>query len=90
MSMIDPPDEPCEVCGEFSDDCICPECPVCGYHGDPACYPAHGLHRTDEQKWNFACRQQQWEMDNFAENEYWLEMERKYGPEGDSIINEEI
>lgn len=69
---------PCEVCGEFPDDCICPECPKCGAHGDPYCYPTHGLHRTFEQKWNFACRNQQWEMENFAENQYYEQMYRDW------------
>jgi hypothetical protein len=31
-------DQPCEVCGHFVDDCICPECEQCGQIGDPACY----------------------------------------------------
>lgn len=36
----DPPDEemPCEVCGEWVDNCICPECPRCTLQGDPGCY----------------------------------------------------
>lgn len=30
---------PCEVCGQdIYGDCVCPECPVCGATGDPACY----------------------------------------------------
>lgn len=47
-----PPDcdeGPCDVCGRSVDDCICPECPVCQTHGDPACYENHGLTRTQEQ-----------------------------------------
>lgn len=39
----------CEVCFEFVDDCICPECPVCGVTGDPHCYIWHGLDFTPEQ-----------------------------------------
>jgi len=31
-------EEPCQICGLWPDDCICPECPVCGSFGDPACY----------------------------------------------------
>jgi hypothetical protein len=42
----DPADFPCIVCGQLLDDCICPECPVCGTPGDPGCYPAHGLVRS--------------------------------------------
>lgn len=45
----DPPEAACEVCGEYAHNCICPECPACGAAGDPACYPAHGLERTEEQ-----------------------------------------
>lgn len=40
---------PCEVCGKDVDDCICPECPVCGTQGDPGCYKTHGLKRSEEQ-----------------------------------------
>ena len=29
---------PCAVCGQYEDDCICPECPACGSVGDPNCY----------------------------------------------------
>lgn len=32
------PEGPCDVCGEFVDSCICPECPECGAQGDPHCY----------------------------------------------------
>lgn len=31
-------DGPCIICGKSVDDCICPECPSCGGHGDPKCY----------------------------------------------------
>lgn len=31
-------DYPCEVCGQGTDDCICPECPTCGEVGNPNCY----------------------------------------------------
>ena len=49
-----PPDDefPCEVCGKMADDCICPECPVCGEKGSYTCYTANsecGLVRTQEQ-----------------------------------------
>ncbi len=32
-SMTDPPEQPCEICGKFPDDCECPECPRCGMFG---------------------------------------------------------
>lgn len=40
---------PCEVCGKFPEDCICPECPVCSTQGDPKCYIEHGLVLSAEQ-----------------------------------------
>lgn len=51
---------PCAVCGNWADDCICPECPTCGQQGDPNCYVEeipcvpkskenHGLHLSQEQ-----------------------------------------
>jgi hypothetical protein len=44
-------DRPCEVCGYFPDDCVCPVCPECGKQGNPNCYGlrgigAHNLERT--------------------------------------------
>jgi hypothetical protein len=32
-------DELCEVCGEYPDDCKCPECPTCGEYGCPTHSP---------------------------------------------------
>lgn len=34
-------EEGCDVCWRYVDDCICPECPVCGEHGNPKCYGTH-------------------------------------------------
>jgi molybdopterin/thiamine biosynthesis adenylyltransferase len=31
-------DAQCEVCKQATDDCICPECPICGEHGNSRCY----------------------------------------------------
>lgn len=31
------PDPRCEVCGEYEDNCECPECPKCGEHGNLKC-----------------------------------------------------
>lgn len=42
-------EEPCEICGKWVDDCICPECSVCEAYGDPRCYKEHGLEMTKEQ-----------------------------------------
>lgn len=51
MRDIDPPDLPCEVCGLYPADCVCPECPECSVIGDPACYipGAHGMVHSEEQ-----------------------------------------
>lgn len=62
-------DEPCEVCGNFPDDCICPECPECGDYGNPACYDTtsshyHGLTRTQEQIDSLAQKEKEWEERN--------------------------
>lgn len=63
-------DYPCEVCGEFPDDCICPECPVCNTHGDPACYIDHGLRRTEGQKFNLEVHERNWEEDAKSWDDY--------------------
>jgi hypothetical protein len=48
-------EDPCECCGHDTTDCICPECPVCGEQGNPACYALglnpkdHGLKFNKEQ-----------------------------------------
>lgn len=62
-------DEPCEVCGNFPDDCICPECPKCGNCGDPTCYDTtsphyHGLVRSSEQIESLAKKEAEWEERN--------------------------
>lgn len=32
-------DDPCVciICNRYAEDCICPECPWCGSHGDITC-----------------------------------------------------
>jgi hypothetical protein len=40
---------PCDVCGKFPDDCICPECPQCQEIGYIRCYREHGLVITVDQ-----------------------------------------
>lgn len=39
-AYLTPPDDegPCECCGRPVDDCICPECDICGESGNPDCY----------------------------------------------------
>lgn len=77
-------DYPCEICGEFEENCICPECPVCGEIGDPLCYKKHGLVRTVEQANNLLKREKEWEEANRLENECWDQY-----AEADSILSEE-
>lgn len=69
-----PPDDydlPCAICGEFPDNCICPECQECGGVGDPSCYLNHGLRRTEEQKFSLECFERQWREYNEMEKKYW-------------------
>lgn len=42
---------PCDVCGLFSDECICPECPVCQCYGDPGCYAPDGASPELHHRW---------------------------------------
>ena len=69
---------PCEICGNSTDDCICPECPVCECQGEPLCYATpddarHAMYRTQEQEDSLADNQTQWaeqaqaEADQYAE-----------------------
>jgi hypothetical protein len=41
----DPPEdkyaEMCPICGNFAENCVCPECEVCGEHGNPLCINRH-------------------------------------------------
>jgi hypothetical protein len=75
---------PCAVCGNFSDSCICPECPVCGSQGDPACYDdtkgdpeepdfylqeSHGLVRSAEQIESLRAAEAEWAAQAKAEYE---------------------
>ena len=70
-------DPPCAVCGNFEDDCICPECPVCKCIGDPSCYidvaligcvgrndSNHGLRRTQDQSESLAAAERRWAEEN--------------------------
>jgi hypothetical protein len=47
----------CDVCGNAVEDCICPECPECGCLGDPGCYEAHGLVRSQDQVNSYAAHE---------------------------------
>jgi hypothetical protein len=67
MRDIDPPEQPCEVCGQPSDSCICPECPVCGEQGNPKCYESHGLALSEKQIESKTISDQQIAMENQQE-----------------------
>jgi len=71
MRDIDPPELPCEICGEFVDNCICPECSVCGGVGDPLCYEKHGLVRSKQQIENLTKREAEWAAEAREEEKYW-------------------
>ena len=59
----------CEPCGSTNpDDCICPECTICGEIGNPKCYYLHGLTYSREQQDRLD------ELDDYYENEK-LELE---------------
>lgn len=87
MGYLDPPEHDypeglCEVCGQDLDNCVCPECPVCGSAGDPGCYCGHGLIRTEEQKFlREVCDRQ-----IIAE----IESERRYCEEAERLWQEEL
>lgn len=79
-------DVPCEVCGQYDDACVCPECPNPGcYHiiGDMRCYRAGHLELSDQQN---AARQEAKEQDardREAEEAYWKDV---MNPEGEDIV----
>jgi len=82
---IEPPDQGndfCDVCGNSIDNCICPECPVCGSSGDPKCYPAH-MTKSGEQIESYARNLALWEEQNRIENEMprYLADERETEPQ---------
>jgi hypothetical protein len=44
----------CDLCGKIEDECICPECDMCGVSGrgdcyKPFCEQGHGMCRSLEQ-----------------------------------------
>jgi hypothetical protein len=69
-------EQPCEVCGLWPEMCICPECPVCAFVGDPHCYREHGLQRNQVQiagairlRWEQVVEDAYWEQYAAAINE---------------------
>ena len=66
-------------CGQWENDCVCPECPVCSSFGDPECYEKHGLVRTQQQIELSAKAEAQWKADADAENDAWDEYFKDQG-----------
>lgn len=66
---IDPPEEPCLVCEQIENNCVCPECPECGTFGDTYCYDNHGLIRTDRQIDLLAKAEKEWEENSKQQSE---------------------
>ena len=59
---------PCEVCGNYVDDCTCVECLICGSFGRLACYTVDKhLQFTEEQEQ--AIKQRQKDLEEFYTNE---------------------
>lgn len=80
------PDPPCELCGRFEDDCICPECTECGERADPRCYRPRadggcGMTRTPEQVASLTAAEKEWTEQARAEAEADQAMEREWESE---------
>lgn len=60
---------PCLVCGRYPDDCLCPECNICGEYGCPECYEKHGLERAPEQIASLEAYEASLEADEMAARE---------------------
>lgn len=67
-----PPEEEsfCQVCGKEVDDCICPECPVCGETGAENCYIEHALVKNNQQIESKRLAEEFWKKSADAEAEY--------------------
>jgi hypothetical protein len=72
-------DYPCEICGEFENTCVCPECPECGSVGDPDCYKPEGC--------NLILSQEQ--IDSLAKNESKWAEQNKRDAEMEARLNEQ-
>jgi hypothetical protein len=81
-------DQPCDVCGQYTGVCVCPECPICGSYGDPNCYDhlpgGHGLVRSPEQVELRSAAERRWQEEWAAESAYAEEMARLKELYGDS------
>jgi hypothetical protein len=81
-------DQPCEVCGgnPDTDECICPECPVCEAYGDPYCYEQGHLELNVAQYMQLKELEQTWEEDAKAQANAMYEDYK----EVQSIFDEEV
>lgn len=50
-------ERPCDMCGEYPDECVCPVCPSCHSQGDASCYILHKLHMPWRIRWRLLSRQ---------------------------------
>ena len=66
---------PCDVCGRLDDDCICPECFVCGSVFTISCYRAGHLVLSQEQIKSRQATREQARADAEAENDFWRSLE---------------
>lgn len=82
-----PPDDGpciCEVCGGDvdRDECVCPECPTCGEHGNPGCYvgkdAGHWLVETPKQLEQMARKMKEWEEASRKESQALAEIHARY------------
>ena len=76
-------EHPCGVCGQWVDDCICPECPTCHSQGDPACYTKHGMVRNMDQQVSLATKEKEWQKQAEAEAAYAEEYAKARGEDAE-------
>lgn len=73
----EPEEMPCTICGGITEECICPECEICGGIGNPDCYrqdeTGHGLEITQAQKWQKIASENQ-----FADGDDYYETDSDY------------
>lgn len=76
---------PCACCGRDPAECICPECPDCGEHGNPRCYEEHTLAEFSVQQLIGQARVRiSWIRDQLAEEEMALQMLEARERKGDT------
>jgi hypothetical protein len=92
-------DAQCDVCKLDTDNCICPECPRCGCHGEPDCYDdfpkvekdSHGLKLSNAQHISRTRYEISELKDQIADHEHylqWLE-EQQYAEQYRKLTDQE-